>query len=263
MHPPRSAVVFSVALLLTWHSPHSNAAAGRVVIAEGGKRRVVVVDRESRAVIHENADFRRVDCLAQLWPDELVVCDGSLFVRVGLDLSERRRTPTSFERVGSVTAWDSDRLLVSDTGRNAVVSIDSLGNELSAIAVHYPSTVVRLPSDHLIVADGTAALKVLEIDGTIVQRIPLRRWAASLDVDRDTGDMLVGESLGYERFDAQRRQQWFRPSKSRVSCIQHLPGGDVLLCEPDIHRVAIADRDGVIVWELPNLEYPWRALYLP
>ena len=261
MHPPRPAVVFSVALLLTLHSAHSKAAGGRVVIAEGGKRRVVVVDRESRAVIHENTDFRRVDCLSQLWPDELVVCDGSLFVHVGLDLSERRRTPTSFERVGSVSALGSGRLLVSDTERHAVISIDSLGNELSSIAVHYPSNVVRLPSDHLIVADGTAVLKVLEIDSTVVQQIPLRRWAASLDVALDTGDILVGESLGYEWF-GHGREQWF-PSKSRVSCIQHLPGGEVLLCEPDVHRVAIADRDGAIVWELPNLEYPWRALYIP
>jgi len=261
MHPRRLAAVLSVALLFTSHSAPSNAAAGRLVIAEGGKRRVFVVDRESRAVIHENTAFRRVDCLSQLWPDELVVCDGSLFVHVGLDLSERRRTPTSFERAGSVTAWDSDGLLVSDTGRNAVVSIDHLGNELSAIAVHYPSTAVRLGSDRFIIADGTAALKVIKIDGTVVQQIPLRRWAASLDVALDTGDILVGESLGYEWF-GHGREQWF-PSKSRVSCIQHLPGGEVLLCEPDVHRVAIADRDGAIVWELPNLEYPWRALYIP
>ena len=120
---------------------------------------------------------------------------------------------------------------------------------------------MRLGSDRFIIADGTAALKVIKIDGTVVQQIPLRRWAASLDVALDTGDILVGESLGYEWF-GHGREQWF-PSKSRVSCIQHLPGGEVLLCEPDVHRVAIAVRDGAIVWELPNLEYPWRALYIP
>jgi len=53
---------------------------------------------------------------------------------------------------------------------------------------------VRLGSDRFIIADGTAALKVIKIDGTVVQQIPLRRWAASLDVALDTGDILVGGS---------------------------------------------------------------------
>jgi len=57
--------------------------------------------------------------------------------------------------------------------------------------------------------------------------------------------------VGYEQF-ARNREPWVRLSKSRVSCI-------LLLCEPDVHRVAIADRDGAIAGELPNLEYPWRA----
>ena len=222
-----------------------------------------MIDRESRAVVHENTDFVRVDCLAQLSPDDSVVCDGSQFVRVSLDLKERKRTPTSFTRVGSVSALDSNTWLVSDTERHAVVSIDSLGNELSSITVHFPSNVLRLPSGRLIVADGTPLLKVFEIDGRPNLQAPLTKWAASLDIARDTGDILVGESLGYERFDKQYRQQWFRSSKSRVSCIQNLAGGEVLLCEPDAHRVAIADRDGEIVWELSNLDYPWRALYIP
>ena len=81
----------------------------------------------------------------------------------------------------------------------------------------------------------------------------LRRWAASLDV-APSGDILVGESLGYERFDASHRQVWFRPSNSRVSCIQHLANDEVLLCEPDTHRVVIVDHDGVLVWEFPNLD---------
>jgi hypothetical protein len=264
MYPRALAVGLSaLALFLTAHSHDLRAAAGRIVIAEGGKHRVVAIDRESHAVINENTDFVRVDCLAQLSPDELFVCDGSQFVRVGLDLKERRRTPTSFKRVGSVTALSSDTLLVSDTERLAVVSIDSLGNELSSIPVHFPSNVLRLPSGRLLVADGTPVLKVFEIDGRPNLQVPLRKWASSLDIARDTGDILVGESLGYERFDSRYRPQWFRQSKSRVSCIQSLVGGEVLLCEPDVHRVAIADPDGTIVWELPDLDYPWRALYIP
>jgi hypothetical protein len=253
----------AVAVFLAVHSRGLRAAAGRIIIAEGGKHRVVAIDRESHAVISENTDFVRVDCLAQLSSDELIVCDGSQFVRVGLDLKERKRTPTSFKRVGSVSALGSDTLLVSDTERLAVVSIDSLGNELSSIPVHFPSNVLRLPSGRLLVADGTPMLKVFEIDGRPNLQLPLRKWAASLDIARDSGDILVGESLGYERFDSRYQQQWFRQSESRVSCIQNLAGGEVLLCEPDVHRVAIADPNGAIIWEVSNLDYPWRALYIP
>jgi hypothetical protein len=240
----------------------SHARSGRIVVAEGGKHRILVVDRESGAIVNEKSDFGRVDCLAVLTADDLIVCDASQFVRLGIDLTERRRTPVGFERVGSVTPLGSDQLLVSDTERHAVVSIDGLGNELSSIPVHYPSNVVRLSNGRLLVADGTPTLKTFERDGTLVSQLGLTRWAASLDVAA-SGDILVGESLGYERFDASHRRVWFRPSKSRVSCIQHLASDEVLLCEPDAHRVGIVDADGVLVWEFPNLDYPWRAVYLP
>jgi hypothetical protein len=56
---------------------------------------------------------------------------------------------------------------------------------------------------------------------------------------------------------------WFRPSESRVSCIQGLSAGEILLCEPDSHRVIIVDSDGHEVWEFKNLDYAWRAIYVP
>lgn len=139
----RIAPIVIVVVLLPVLSSH--AGSGRVVIAEGGKHRILVVDRESRVIVTEKSDFRRVDCLAALAADALIVCDSSQFVRLGVDLTERARTPVAFERVGSVTPLGSDQLLVSDVGRHAVVLIDGLGNELSSIPVHFPSNVVRLP----------------------------------------------------------------------------------------------------------------------
>jgi hypothetical protein len=120
-----------------------------------------------------------------------------------------------------------------------------------------------LPGERLLVADGTSALKVFDRGGRIVQRVRLARWAAALDIERETGDILVGESGGYEKFDARRRRQWFRPLESRVSCIQHLPNNEVLLCEPDAHRVSNVDARGSIVWAVSNLDYAWRAVYVP
>src|SRR5262245_25820239 len=246
----------------TW-SPDVFAASGRLVILDGGKHRVMAVDRESRAVINENTDFIRGDCLVQLSPGELIVCDGSQFVHVGLDLRETRRTPTSFAHVSNITALPSDNLLVSDTSRHAIVSIDSSGNELFSMMFHHPVDVRAVTNQRFAVADGTAMLKVFDLNRVIVRQVRLPQWVASLVVARDTGDLLVGESSGYELLDALFRQQWFRPAKSRVTCIQNLPDGEILLCEPDLHRVVIVDRSGVVVWSLSSLEHPWRALYLP
>jgi hypothetical protein len=103
----RSASIVIVVVLLRVLSAH--AGAGRVVIAEGGKHRVLVVDRESRVIVNEKNDFRSVDCLSALGADALIVCDASQFVRLGIDLTERGRTPVAFERVSSVTAVGLDQ----------------------------------------------------------------------------------------------------------------------------------------------------------
>lgn len=175
--------------------------------------------------------------------------------------NERSRAPVGFERVGSVTSVGANQFLVSDTERNAIVWIDALGNPLSSIRVHYPSNVATRLRDRLLVADGTRTLKSFQRDGTLVSELGLTRWAASLDV-ATSGGLLVGESLGYERFDATGRRVWFRPSPSRVSCIQQLAGDEILLCEPDAHRVRIVDREGTTVWTFADLDYAWRAVYV-
>ena len=228
---------------------------------EGGKHRLLLVDRASHATVAENTEFGRIECLAALSADEFLVCDGSRFVRVDRDLKERSRMPMGFEHVGSISPAGGDKLLISDTSRNTVEEIDAVGNRLWFISVHYPSGAVRLANGNTVVADGTADLKEFDSTGRLARHARLRRWAASLD-RLANGETLVGESLGYERLDPAGRSMWFRESASRVSCIQALPTGEIFLCEPDTHRVAIVDADGRPVWELQNLDYPWRAIYL-
>jgi hypothetical protein len=238
------------------------ASAGRLIIEERDKHRVIAVDRESRGILAENVNFTRPDCLARASDDELVVCDNTQFIRLGLDLQERKVTPTRFTRVESITVLTPDRWLVSDTDRHAVVTIDALGKELSTIPVHYPSNAARLADGSLIIADGTSTLTVRNADGSIARQVPLARWAASLDVSAD-GHILVGESLAYEQFDTDLRREWTRKSPSRVSCVQQLAHGEILLCEPDSHRVSIIDANGDVAWRLDGLQYAWRALYVP
>jgi hypothetical protein len=241
---------------------HLAAAADgpRVLIMEGGKHRLLLVDRASKATIAENNAFGRIECLAALG-DEFIVCEGASFVRVDGELKERSRTPMAFEHIGSVSAAGGDRLLVSDTAKNFVEEIDGVGNRLWSIGVHYPSAAVRLANGNTLVADGTADLKEFDPTGGLARHAPLRSWAASLQ-QLASGETLVGESRAYERLDAAGKSIWARESASRVSCIQELSGGEILLCEPDSHRVAIVDVTGRLVWELTGLDYAWRAIYL-
>jgi hypothetical protein len=238
-----------------------DADGARILIMEGGKHRLLLVDRASKGTLAENSDFQRVDCLTRLSGDEFIVCDGSSFVRVGADLKERSRTPMGFERVGSISAAGGSRLLVSDTSRHTVEEIDAVGNRLWSIDVHFPSGAVRLANGNTVVADGTTVLKEFDSSGRMVRRATLARWAASLD-RLTSGETLVGESLSYERLDKAGRSMWFRASKSRVTCIQELPAGEIFLCEPDSHRVAIVDAEGQVIWQYANLDYPWRAIHL-
>ncbi len=166
-----------------------------------------------------------------------------------------------FERVGSISAVGGGRLLVSDTSTHSVEEIDAVGNRLWSIGVHFPSGAVRLANGNTVVADGTALLKEFDSTGRMVRHAILARWAASLD-RLASGETLVGESLGYERLDKAGRSTWFRESKSRVTCIQELPAGEIFLCEPDAHRVAIVDSERRTIWQYANLDYPWRAIYL-
>jgi hypothetical protein len=88
-----------------------------------------------------------------------------------------------------------------------------------------------------------------------------RRIEASLDVSAD-GHIFVGESDAYEQFDQDLRRIWTRKSSSRVTCVEQLASGEILLCEPDRHRVSIVDAGGMVTWSRDGLESGWRAVYL-
>jgi hypothetical protein len=89
----------------------------------------------------------------------------------------------------------------------------------------------------------------------------LARWASSLAVSAD-GHILVGESLAYEQYDQDLHREWSRKSPSRVSCVEQLRNGEILLCEPDRQRVSIVDANGDVTWRLDELAGPWRAVYV-
>jgi len=237
-------------------------AGDRIIIADDSDHHLVILNRDVREELpHRAPEFGKIGCLSRIGDDELLVCDGAQFVRIGLDLAERSRTPAGYDRITNAMSLGSGRIAVGDANRKAVVTIDRLGNELSVIPVHFPSAFIRLSSGNLLVADGTSLLKEFDSDGRIVHQTPLESWAASLDVS-PSGEMVVGESRGYESFDAHRVRLWSRPSQSRVSCVQQLANNEVFLCEPDAHRLVIVDHDGSVVWEWTTRGTVWHALVI-
>jgi hypothetical protein len=250
-----------VAMLFGLGLPPALVASGpRILIGEGGRHRLLIVDRASHQVVAERAAFRRIDCLARLSPDEFLVCDGSSLIRIDTNLNERSGTTSAFD-VHYAARAGVGTLLIGNETLNTIDEVDAHGNLLWSVPVHFPSGAVRLPNGHTLVADGTAILKEFDASGAVRARTLLRNWAASLHRFA-SGQTLVGESLGYEMIDAGGRSVWFRESASRVSCIHPLAAGELLLCEPDTGRIVIVDRDGQLAWEMGPIDYGWWAFYL-
>src|SRR5262247_1687749 len=93
-----AALAITIGLHLT-----IDAQGPAVLIMEGGKHRVLLVERASKSVIAENKDFGRIECLAAVSADEFIVCEGTAFVRIDRELKERSRRQMAFEHVGHVS----------------------------------------------------------------------------------------------------------------------------------------------------------------
>lgn len=243
----------------------SQVSDGRILVADQQQDRLLLIDRATKAVLFENRQLTRVDCVARWSSAESLVCDGPTLVRIDKGLNVVSRLGTTAQRVSAAAFARSNTLLVSDNIRRTVTEID-LARDAAAVwsvDVHWPQAAVRLDTGNTLVADGTPELKEFDRNGDVVRRTALRGWAASLH-RLSNGETLVGESGAYELFDRRGSRIWFRewPSK-RVTCIQALTAGEILLCDPDARRVVIVDADGQITWESGDVGFPWSAIYLP
>jgi len=257
----RLSLVLAVSLVAPVRSGQG-ADGPRIVAADQSGRRVLLIDRASKAVIAENHQLTRVDCVARS-RNEFLVCDGPMLVRMDRELNVLSRFGTRAQVVSRV-AVAGNTLLVSSNASRSVTEIDPSDPgalPIWSVEVHWPQDAVRLGNGHTLVADGTPVLKEFDRGGDVVRSLMLRRWAASVE-RLPGGETLVGESTGYELFDGRGSRVWFREWPGRVTCVQALEAGEILLCDPDARHVAIVDRDGDVVWE-SGIGLVWSAVYVP
>jgi hypothetical protein len=240
-------------------SPGSDSSSRRILVINGMK--LTLVDRESKLVIWETLGLQGPVSLSAIPGGDYLVGERRTIARIDKNGNLLSRSPAKFQMVNDVKALENGHLLISDGPAKTVIEVDPEGKIVWSVAgLHFPSEAIRLASGNTMIADGTAALKEFDSSAKLVRSIALRKWAGA--IQSVTEGYLVGESTAVELLDSTGRPIWSYAIDSRITCVQQLPAGEYLLCEPDLGRIVIMDSAGYVKWELTGLRYPWQALYL-
>ena len=237
----------------------ANPSGEKIIVATG--RKVVLLERESKAVIWESTGLRGALCIAALPEGGFLVGEGQSVARLDKDGRFVSRSLINFRLTTDVKSLKDGKMLVSDGPAGTVVEVDWQGNITWFVnGLHHPSEAERLPNGDTLVADGTSQLKEFDSTGKLLRVIRVPRWAAA--VKRVEGGTLVGERDRVELLDLSGKSIWSQRKSSRVTGVQRLPSGEYLICEPDAERIAILDANGNVIWEANGLGYSWRAISL-
>lgn len=243
-------------------APESPFVRGGILVTEGCKGRLLLLDRATKRVVWESSQLRGAYCVAGLPTGEFVVGEGKSVALIDNKGSVASRLPGSFQLTTDVKPLQGGTLLISDGPAGTVTEMDWNGNILWSITrLHWPSEAVRLENGNTLVADGTSRLKEFDSRGEPVQATQLKRWAAAVQ-RLSNGNTLVGESGAVELLDDTGKPIWSRAGFKRATSVQELPDGEILVCEPDGGRVVILDAKGRITWERAGLVLPWHAVSL-
>ena len=149
-----------------------------------------------------------------------------------------------------------------------VIEADADGNEVwrydapEGVEIH---AFRRLEGGITLVAEsGTARLREVAADGTVLRDIPLK--VDNPDRHRDTrlvrktpvGTYLVAHEgdAAVREYDAAGRVVWEYDAGSKVYSAVRLGGGNTLLGTGDGHRVTEVNPAGEVVWELTSDDLP-------
>jgi hypothetical protein len=233
---------------------------GKVLFTAG--RKLILIDRATKATIWESSGLNQALCVAALPNGQFLVCEGKTVARIDAEGHFLARTSPIFKMTTDVKPLPNDRFLVSDGPGKLIAEMDWSGNATWSVkGLHFPQEAVRLENGNTLVADGTAALKEFDVNGNNVRTTWLKRWVASVARLSD-GNTLVGQSTALDLMNAEGHSIWSLSLPSRVSAVQQISSGEFLICEPDVGRIAIIDVNGIVLWELAGLRYPWRAIYI-
>ncbi len=236
-----------------------NTSSARILVIDG--MRVILVDRETKAILWETNALRGPGSLASLPNGDYLVAERKYIARIDKDGKLKSRSPASFGFLTDIKALENGRMLISDGDAKTVAEMDWEGKvSWSITGLHYPSEAVRLSNGNTLIADSTTILKEFDPSKKLVRSIRLRRWATAVQPLPE--GILVGESRAVEFFDSSGKAIWSYELTSRITSVQRLSSDEYLMSEPDNGRIVIMDSGGYVKWELTGLHYPWQAIYL-
>ena len=223
------------------------AASGPVLITSSADGSLLAMAESADTVLWRKAGHYR--CVAPFDRGQVLVLDDNGVSVIGKDGKVARSlTYVDVRWVTRASRFGDDGVLLSSGDKKWVKAVDWTGSERwSSDGFHFPGAAIRIKGGAL-VADGTATIKVLDQTGKVVRELPVSRWAISLAHTPD-GGVAVGVSGGVDRLTPAGATEWKRDGLGRISSVQALPNGELLVADPDNARMLKLNERGEIIWQ--------------
>lgn len=180
----------------------------------------------------------------------LALADKGVFL-IGKDGKVARSlTNIDVQLVTAVARLGDDAVVLSSASGKWVKAVDWTGRERwTSNGFHSPEAATGISvKEGTLVADGTASVKLLDQYGKFVHEIPVSRWAMSLALTQGHG-LAIGVSGGVDKLGPKGKTEWTRDDLGRVSSVQALPNGELLVADPDNRRLLKLNKQGETIWE--------------
>jgi outer membrane protein assembly factor BamB len=242
------AVVGTVTYLaLQRPSPAPVVASGPIVVSTGAGGVLTAADRATDKLLWRQPG--RYRCVDAYDGQRALVLDEKGVQLIGRDGKAARSLELADAQwVTRATRFGDDALLLTSANKKWVKAVDWTGTERwSSDGFHSPGVAIRVKGA-LLLADGTAKLKVLDQHGKVTREIPVSRWAMSLARSPE-GGVVVCVSGGVEKVRPDGAVEWTRDGMGRVSSVQALSNGEFLIADPDNKRLLKLNARGETIWE--------------
>jgi HEAT repeat protein len=194
----------------------------------------------------------------------LVNTDFNRVTEIGLD-GKQRWALEGLQYPRDAQALPGDRVLVAEQNMNRVVEMNQKREVLwQKVCNASPMSVQRLPNGNTFIVTNNGALEVNK-EGKEVMTYNRNQWDIITGSRAPDGQFVVLLNTGnIVRLDSSGKEiKTFNVGQAHwMTSIEALPGGRVLVPQPNLSKVIEYDGDGKQVWEAA-VQYPFSATRLP
>ena len=202
---------------------------------------------------------------ARIASGSILVCESGGVRELDASGTERWAYPSE-PFAASARKLENGNVLIASSSYGRVVEVTPRGSKGGTVrwragGLQSPFDAVRLQNGNTLVAEKGAG-RVVELAGKANEVAWSRSVNHPLSVERlPGGRTLVAHATGVVEFDREGRETWrSRLAGLRPHRAHRLENGNVLVVEPQRHRVIEIDSDSKIIWERTGLRRPVEAL---